>query len=459
MQIEIDEIDVAEEIEIEDAPAQLATISTVFDGVPMMDEAEARAVVTRIKTRIDITRGELLELHDREGWRALGYGSWGACVKAEFEGSSTALYRQLAAAKIEREVFGDSRIGNPVPASQLEAVKDLPTEEKRAAFQRADELAGDQPRTAKHITQAVVEITPPAESDLPPDYAIVKRRLDAHGVALLSNMQGHHRAFVTRRDGMTGVVTFDWEDVLSKLERLEAEPSSKESDVAFRLTCPTCGETILNGIWGDLKECGGCYHARQKRVLSPETSVYDQMTVLCEAHDWAGAQALIDGLPGGALSVLKDFTAQLARARESVAPAPAGWACEQCGTRITDMRKPSMPPLICTSCAMRNQADRDRALRPASATVAAYESQERADHEILAEATGMLSAARALLSSVQVEQRAGAGLDRAIVHEQAHAFELVQRERLTRFSVAAMVSQATLIQALDHIRAQREVTD
>lgn len=31
-----------------------------------------------------------------------------------------------------------------------------------------------------------------------------------------------------------------------------------------RLTCPTCGEIIMNGIWGDLKECGQCYHARQR---------------------------------------------------------------------------------------------------------------------------------------------------------------------------------------------------
>jgi len=63
---------------------------------------------------------------------------------------------------------------------------------------------------------------PPTPSDVPAEYAIVQRRLAAHGITLLSNMQGHHRAFVTRKEGMTGVVTFDWADVLSKLERLEA---------------------------------------------------------------------------------------------------------------------------------------------------------------------------------------------------------------------------------------------
>jgi hypothetical protein len=44
-------------------------------------------------------------------------------------------------------------------------------------------------------------------------------------------MQGQHRAFVTRKEGMTGIVTFDWANVLSKLERLEAQREQ-----------PTCSE-------------------------------------------------------------------------------------------------------------------------------------------------------------------------------------------------------------------------
>lgn len=165
---------------------------------------------------------------------------------------------------------------------------------------------------------------PATPTDLPIDFSIVQRRLAAHGIALLSNIQGYHRAFVTRREGMTGVVTFDWMDVLSKLERLEAEPPPKESDVAFRLTCPTCGETILNGIWGELNECGSCYHARQRSAPAPA--------------------------------------------------APAGWTCEQCGVTVTDMRKPTTP--ICATCVIQRQANRapvvpPRPRRPISADVSA----------------------------------------------------------------------------------------
>lgn len=191
----------------------------IVQGEAMLSAEEARQIVKNINGHMEQSRKDLIELYDREGWRALGYSSWGACVKAEFDGSSTALYRQLAAAKIEREVFGDSRIGNPVPASQLEAVKDLPTEQKRAAFQRADELAGDQPRTAKHIQQAAAEIAAP---DLPIDFAIVQRRLAAHGITLTHQLQYGAWMFVTHTDGKSvGIATPTWSNVTSKLESLE----------------------------------------------------------------------------------------------------------------------------------------------------------------------------------------------------------------------------------------------
>jgi len=67
---------------------------------------------------------------------------------------------------------------------------------------------------------------PAQPTDLPLEYAIIQRRYVAQGYQLLSNMQGQHRAFVTRKEGMTGVVTFEWQDVLSKLERLEGQAAA-----------------------------------------------------------------------------------------------------------------------------------------------------------------------------------------------------------------------------------------
>jgi hypothetical protein len=73
--------------------------------------------------------------------------------------------------------------------------------------------------------------TPATPADLPIDFSIVQRRLRAHNTELSSQIQGQHRAYTTKRHGMTGVVTFDWADVLSRLEHLEADdPPGRPDD-------------------------------------------------------------------------------------------------------------------------------------------------------------------------------------------------------------------------------------
>jgi hypothetical protein len=260
---ELDLTTTADPIELADVQA-LATTSTDHQIDVMLSAEEARQIVKNINGRMEQSRKDLIELYDREGWRALGYSSWGACVKAEFEGSSTALYRQLAAAKIEREVFGDSRIGNPVPASQLEAVKDLPTDQKRAAFQRADQLAGAGPRTAKHIAQAAKEIAAP---DLPIDFSIVQRRLASHGVTLAYK----DGMFVTHTEGKSvGIATPTWSNVTDRLEYKEAHPDPAhverleeqiESGDQEPQLMPTLVELDANRMPDDLHRAGYYWHS------------------------------------------------------------------------------------------------------------------------------------------------------------------------------------------------------
>jgi hypothetical protein len=249
----------------------ITTTDAVIAGVPMMDAIEARETIDLMSADMgmvvhyaDSFRRRALDFRDREGWKALGYAGYVEAIQAELgaQYSKSYISRLLQAAEIEQVL--ELPIGNNVPESVLrEVAKATTPDQQRAAYQAA---TVDGPATAKNVRQAVSEIS---ETDLPPEYDIIKRRLSAHGIALLSNMQGHHRAYVTRKEGMTGVVTFTWADVLSKLERLEATPDPDPAGAAFRMTCPTCGETILNGIWGDLKECGSCYHARQQQPTAP----------------------------------------------------------------------------------------------------------------------------------------------------------------------------------------------
>lgn len=142
---------------------ELATTAPIYVGVPMMDATEAREIVTRIKTRIDLARGELLELHDREGWKALGYKSWQACASAEFGGSAAQMYRLLSAAQIERAI--DSPIGE-YPESHLREVAKLDTpEQQRQALEQAHIKAHGKP-TARDVQAEVDAIAQRTPADL-----------------------------------------------------------------------------------------------------------------------------------------------------------------------------------------------------------------------------------------------------------------------------------------------------
>jgi hypothetical protein len=231
-------------VEIEDVPAQLVPTSTVIDGVPMMDATEARAVVTRIKTRIDIARGELLELHDREGWKALGYRNWETCARQEFGGSAAQMYRLLSAAQIERAI--DSPIGE-YPESHLREVAtlDTPDQQKQALVQaraktngaptakdvrtEVDAIAGRTPAdlraagielvkygawykavgdgwktAAMPFTDAILaareEIAKRTAVPAAPDLPDILKRLDAHGYAKSSTRQKGITTFYSFRD-------------------------------------------------------------------------------------------------------------------------------------------------------------------------------------------------------------------------------------------------------------------
>jgi len=95
-----------------------------------MTPAEARTCVIEINRHLESARAQLLELYEREGWRALGYGSWRECVTVEFQRSQSALYRALEAARVERALF--PTLGKvDLDESHLVALAPLPVKEQR----------------------------------------------------------------------------------------------------------------------------------------------------------------------------------------------------------------------------------------------------------------------------------------------------------------------------------------
>ncbi len=115
---------------------------TVDRPMILMTEGEARAAVAAVRCHFESARQQLLGLYEREGWRALGYDSWRACVVAEFGQSQAHLYRLLEAARLERDFspIGESVQPLPLPESRLRVVASAPAAIRAELFARAREL-------------------------------------------------------------------------------------------------------------------------------------------------------------------------------------------------------------------------------------------------------------------------------------------------------------------------------
>jgi hypothetical protein len=111
--------------------------------VSKMTATEARYYVDEIKSHVGKARVMLLELYEREGWRALGYNNWRECVDAEFPQNQRYLYYQLQAAVTERNICTMVQNDSPIPERQLRPLASLPPEVQAEAWQRAVETAPD----------------------------------------------------------------------------------------------------------------------------------------------------------------------------------------------------------------------------------------------------------------------------------------------------------------------------
>lgn len=127
-----------------------------------MSEDEARLCVQSIKAKMIDLRSAVYDLWQRQGWMALGYASFNACLKAEFGDMSAGhLYRLKDAAVIEGELrmSEDSPLEKALPESHARQLKLLDNGADRVtAYRKATVLArGDGvPRpTSGHVQKAV----------------------------------------------------------------------------------------------------------------------------------------------------------------------------------------------------------------------------------------------------------------------------------------------------------------
>lgn len=119
----------------------------------LLDKADATALTQRIRTAAEGVRDMLLEAHDRQAWKALGYNSWSAYVRGEFDMGRAHSYRLLNHGRVIKAI-GDatgkvSPIGDIPEGVARELKRDLPgaIEEIKARTERGEDPA----QSAKEI--------------------------------------------------------------------------------------------------------------------------------------------------------------------------------------------------------------------------------------------------------------------------------------------------------------------
>ncbi|MEI7538523.1 MAG: DNA N-6-adenine-methyltransferase [Comamonadaceae bacterium] len=151
----------------------MTTLATLFDTaqpviVALMTEAEAISAEREIITTGNRLRALLVDFYERRGWAALGYVSWRSWASARLGQHEATAYRELTAGMVEREISPMGEIGQ-IPERQLRPLAPLRDDPDalRETWDRANEIADDEgnPRTARHVAQAVAERRAPEPVD------------------------------------------------------------------------------------------------------------------------------------------------------------------------------------------------------------------------------------------------------------------------------------------------------
>lgn len=135
---------------------------------------EARALTERIRSTADALWALLLEAHERQAWKALGYGRWEDYVAAELDMSRSRSYQLLDQGRVVREIEAavaevvavstvvdtgiterEARDVKPHLAEVTEAIKDRLTGEAADAIDadRVAEIVADEVAKARVIAE------------------------------------------------------------------------------------------------------------------------------------------------------------------------------------------------------------------------------------------------------------------------------------------------------------------
>lgn len=97
----------------------------------MLDRPKAEKLHKEAKQVGETFLALMLQLHDEEGWRALGFESWGHYLEVEWPGTRQNMHRLLTAERVAQN------LGHGLPVTHAVALNKLPAEEQDEAYSEA----------------------------------------------------------------------------------------------------------------------------------------------------------------------------------------------------------------------------------------------------------------------------------------------------------------------------------
>jgi hypothetical protein len=179
--------------------------STALTGEPSpLTSAEARELTEAIRENVVTTSELLLEAHDRQAWRVLGYRSWSEYLATEFDVSRSHSYRLLDQARVMgelREATGDDELSlSTREASALRPDMSEVVPRVRERVERgedAETVAKDEARKRSGTSSPYPQIPPPSVAQKAlTDFETTAGTVANFAGTLLDLVRGPHRSVI-----------------------------------------------------------------------------------------------------------------------------------------------------------------------------------------------------------------------------------------------------------------------
>lgn len=167
----------------------------------LFTKPEAEAATAKLKSYFGVSCQLVKELHDKQAWKAMGYGSWAAYTKAEFDISRSRSYQLIKYAEVVAGLASVAQVPMDDMAAVLSegAARAITPAEIAEVSTNVDTSADDRAEVAASAAVAAARARREAEAQKPPEpepVACSVTDCPDHAIGDLGFCPWHHGKFL-----------------------------------------------------------------------------------------------------------------------------------------------------------------------------------------------------------------------------------------------------------------------